>query len=222
MTTFVQFPHLGGEHRPESDDMPWNTGAHGRKFLISDGRYVDANNGVRQGELVFWGEWEPPSRVEHWWPRDGRLPRVLHRPYWVRGIGQNTDPWVFGDRMRYSNCRQAIGAARRSTSMQTLSPVHGMYSFVPAKPPGDPQPPFARPLVRVAGLINPAGWQGTRGAKRPLEVAELRKAWNTIRDQVLAAGLVLATHLKTPVQSAPAPARLAVPENRLGVVTSSR
>lgn len=122
MTAFVQFPHPGAEHCPENDDMPWNVGRHGRKFLISDGRYIDAGGRDQRGEVVFWGEWEPPSHVERRWSRDGRLPRVLHRPYWTRGSGQNTDPWVFGDRMRYSNCKQAHGDGRKATSMQRLSP----------------------------------------------------------------------------------------------------
>jgi hypothetical protein len=278
MTTFVQFPHPGGEHCPESDDMPWNTGAHGRKFLISDGRYVDAANRAGQGELVFWGEWEPPSHVEHRWPRGGRLPRVLHRPYWVHGIGKNTDPWVFGDRMLYSNCRQVVRDERRPTSMQRLSPgsvicfgstldyefcvdtvfvvaeaepwtaagsadldeafatctaeqlaagtdahtpftlyraatienpVHGMYSFVPASPADGEGPRFARPALRMPDLINPANSRNTRGTKWPLAVAEVRNAWNTVRDQVFEADLVLATHLKTPLRSTKAPASTA-------------
>ncbi|MEA5365496.1 hypothetical protein VA596_38640 [Amycolatopsis sp., V23-08] len=271
MATFVQFPHPGPEHCPESDDMPWNTGAHGRKFLISEGSYL-ADNEVRQGEPVFWGEWEPPSHVERRWPRDGRLPRALHRPYWGRGIGQNTDPWVFGDRMRYSNCRQ-VRDERRPTSMQTLSPgsvicfgskidyefcvdtvfvvaeaerwtpaesadlgedeaflactaeqlaagadartpftlyrgatfenpVHGMYSFVPALPADGEGPRFARPALRMPGLIGPGIAQNTWGSKRPLAVAEVREAWDTVREQVFAAGLVLATHLETPDRSA--------------------
>src|SRR5690606_9556689 len=50
------------------------------------------------------------------------MPRALHRPYWVEpttgGFRQNTDPWVFGDRMIYSNCKQIRDG--RVTSMQKL------------------------------------------------------------------------------------------------------
>ena len=122
---FVQFPHPGGEHVPSGAEMPWNTGSHRRKFLVSPGLYDDGNGRSQDGELVFWGEWEPPSRVERRWPAQGRLPRVLHRPFWSNpstdAFRQNTDPWVFGDTMIYSNCKQVTGTARRPTSMQGLS-----------------------------------------------------------------------------------------------------
>jgi hypothetical protein len=72
--------------------------------------------------LVFWGEWEPPSRVEQWWLKSGRLPRFLHRPHWVvpggDGYRQNTDPWIWGDQMIYSCCKQT--ADGRATAMQRL------------------------------------------------------------------------------------------------------
>jgi hypothetical protein len=122
---FVQFPHPGGEHNPPTDDMPWNTADHRRKFLVAPGRHLEGDDRIRKGELVFWGEWEPPSRVERRWPASGRLPRALHRPYWLepttRGFRQNTDPWVWGDRMIYSNCKQITGPQRRPTSMQRLT-----------------------------------------------------------------------------------------------------
>lgn len=40
----------------------WNTGPHRRKFLTAPGRYLEAG-AMRSDELVFWGEWEPQSRV---------------------------------------------------------------------------------------------------------------------------------------------------------------
>lgn len=108
---FVQFPHPGCEHKPRVRDMPWNVGnRHRRKFLTLRGRYTGAGDGLTEAQLVFWGEWEPPSGIEHRWPKTDLLPRVLHRPYWGIPNGssfrQNTDPWVFGDAMVYSNCRQ--------------------------------------------------------------------------------------------------------------------
>jgi hypothetical protein len=137
---FVQFPHPGGEHNPRDDTMRWNVKAHRRKFLVAPGRYVDSEGHVGEDELVFWGEWEPPSRVERRWPASGAMPRCLHRPYWTeaatRGFRQNTDPWVFGDRMIYSNCRQITGPHRHPTSMQQLtrgsvicfgSTIHGEF-----------------------------------------------------------------------------------------------
>jgi len=122
---FVQFPHPGGEHNPPINGMPWNTGDHRRKFLIVPGRYVDGDGLPGEAELVFWGEWEPPSRLEQRWSASGRLPRALHRPYWAEpsnvGFRQNTDPWVFGDTMIYSNCRQSTPGSHRPNSMQRLN-----------------------------------------------------------------------------------------------------
>jgi hypothetical protein len=40
--------------------------------------YIDnGDDSVRSAELVFWGEWEPSSRIERRWPTDGRLTRRL-------------------------------------------------------------------------------------------------------------------------------------------------
>ena len=127
---FVQFPHPGCEHAPRTGDMPWNTGDHCRKFLTAPGRCVEEGGAVSNGDLVFWGEWEPPSQIPRCWQRSGQLPRALHRPYWYRPPQdwprQNTDPWVFGPDMLYSNCKQVRrspgSTATESTAMQELSP----------------------------------------------------------------------------------------------------
>lgn len=108
----VQFPHPGHEHIPGGTEwMPWNPRQkHARKFLRSRGRFVAKDDTVSEGSLVFWGEWEPPSRVIARWPRSGRLPRFLHEPVWHtprhRAPRHNTDPWVFGKTFLYSNCKQ--------------------------------------------------------------------------------------------------------------------
>lgn len=119
---FVQFPHPGAELAAAADEVPWNTGGHRRKFILADGRWSDGDE-VTEGALVFWGEWEAPSTVVRRWPAEGRLPRVLHQPWWPspapNRARQNTDPWVFGARMRYSNCKQATWRGGR-TSMQRL------------------------------------------------------------------------------------------------------
>jgi hypothetical protein len=271
---FVQFPHPGGEHHSPTDDLPWNVADHRRKFLVAPGQFREDDDRVGEADLVFWGEWEPPSRVERRWPADGRLPRSLQRPYWTRpatnGFRQNTDPWVWGEQMVYSNCKQITGPQRRRTSMQELTPgsvicfgstidgdfcvdtvlvvasaepwvpaevddldvsgafkictahsvatapgdahlrltlyrgatandpVDGMYSFVPARRADERDPRFGRPSVRLSGRINPASRQSTWGSKRPLSVAQIRHAWESIHDQVLAHDLLLATRIETP------------------------
>jgi hypothetical protein len=122
---FVQFPHPGKEHSAPADVMPWNTSDHGRKFLLSPGSFVDHADQVQDDDLAFWGEWEPASRVVARWSTDGRLPRALHRPFWSRPIGsgwrQNTDPWIFGDQMIYSNCKQTLRPDHRPTALQWLT-----------------------------------------------------------------------------------------------------
>jgi hypothetical protein len=121
---FVQFPHPGAEHHPSTDAMLWNLGSHRRKFMVTKARYLDSSGSAQAGEAVFWGEWEPPSDVVRRWPRSGALPRVLQRPFWAipegTGARQNTDPWVFGDQMIFSNCRQGIMG--RPSRMQRLMP----------------------------------------------------------------------------------------------------
>lgn len=121
---FVQFPHPGRERHPAGQVTSWNKGQHGRKFLLATGRYADAAETPRDGIVAFWGEWEPPSEIVIRWNEAGTLPRALHRPFWFRptenDTWQNTDPWVFGDRMIFSNCRQATALGRPS-AMQSLT-----------------------------------------------------------------------------------------------------
>ncbi|MEV0359545.1 hypothetical protein AB0H71_26170 [Nocardia sp. NPDC050697] len=123
---FVQLPHPGREIAPRQDAVPWNTGSHGRKFLRGAGEFLAESGEARpqRGELAFWGEWESPSRIVQRWPRAGQLPRALHEPCWTRPIQpyprQNTDPWVFGERMIYSNCKQ--NTRKGPTALRSLDP----------------------------------------------------------------------------------------------------
>ncbi len=121
----VQFPHPGPEHNPkDATVMPWNAGSHARKFMRSPGRLVDGDGTAHEGSVVFWGEWEPLSRVVDRWAPDGRKPRFLHEPCWAApadaGLA-NTDPWVFGERFRFSNCKQLTPRGRPSV-LQSLTP----------------------------------------------------------------------------------------------------
>ena len=121
----VQFPHPGGEHDPGGElHQPWNTGMHRRKFLCVPGHYVSGDASIASAALVFWGEWEPPSKIIARWPKNGSLPRSLHEPVWeyptMQGERQNTDPWVFGYSFRFSNCRQLTPRQKRS-ALQKLT-----------------------------------------------------------------------------------------------------
>lgn len=121
---FVQFPHPGAEHRANGAEMPWNRGAHARKFLKADGQYLRHGN-IQSGSLTFWGEWEPQSRVIAEY-RDGRSgwPHRLHEPFWRLpaddGWRQNTDPLVFGEHFLYSNCRQQQNGKLRELAPGSL------------------------------------------------------------------------------------------------------
>ncbi len=122
----VQFPHPGGEHNLGSvRRQSWNTASHRRKFLQSYGRCVADDGSLSEGDLVFWGEWEAPSYVIERWEQKDPLPRFLHRPVWERptakGTRQNTDPWVFGDSFKFSNCKQLTPKRNRS-ALQSLTP----------------------------------------------------------------------------------------------------
>jgi hypothetical protein len=107
--------------------MRWNTGDHARKFMETEATHMTgAEAGTeRRGRVVFWGEWEGPSLVVRKWPKNGEQPRFLHQPFWehptIAGSRQNTDPWVFGDYFRYSNCKQ-LTDRRKPTAMQGLTP----------------------------------------------------------------------------------------------------
>lgn len=113
-TRVVQFPHPGPERHPTplevGAQLPWNTGRHGRKFLLSPAQWLGPDGEPRSGDVVFWGEWEPPSRVvELTGTTSKTLPRAVQEPFVeapAPGWRQNTDPLVFGERFVYTNCRQ--------------------------------------------------------------------------------------------------------------------
>lgn len=123
--SIVQFPHPGGEHVPRTDAMAWNKGSHRRKFLRSHGSTVSPQGVTEfEGQLAFWGEWEPPSTIERRWSSAPELPTVLHLPCWnqpaTTGTRQNTDPWVFGSSFLYSNCKQ-LTPGERPSALQRLA-----------------------------------------------------------------------------------------------------
>ena len=86
---FVQFPHPGGEHKPDKNgkSIAWNRthrnhkpNPHKRKFMRFSGEWVDEDSNKHNGNLHAWGEWEPESDLvqEFNSPRgDSRLPRYL-------------------------------------------------------------------------------------------------------------------------------------------------
>jgi hypothetical protein len=121
----VQFPHPGPEHTPPKagDIMAWNVSSHGRKFLRAPGRLLRPDGNPERTDVVFWGEYEAASRVTRRWPAAGALPTALQEPLISAPPEspkrQNTDPWVFGGRFLYSNCKQLTPHGSPS-AMQSL------------------------------------------------------------------------------------------------------
>jgi hypothetical protein len=108
---FVQFIHPGGEHGEDAPGIKyWNVGLHRRKFLRAAGAALDSSPTPRPAELLFWGEWEPQSRVERVAAPVPEGPRFVHSPFFrvpaPQGWRQNTDPFVFGDQFLYTGCLQ--------------------------------------------------------------------------------------------------------------------
>lgn len=124
MNRVLLFTHPGGERVPTTFHptvCEWNTTAHSRKFLIVPasvatrvGRAYEASR--EREEVAVWAEWEPPSTVTRFHePAPAGYPRAWHRPLSTHlhiregsppRHAQNTDPWIFGEQIRYSNCRQ--------------------------------------------------------------------------------------------------------------------
>ena len=114
----VQFPHPGREHAmPAGGQRPWKLGSemHGRTFLQSSGTYRRAVRGKdRRGDVAFWGEWEGAVDLVTAVEQLPAGPRWLCRPDPlgtppVSDDGtppQNTDPYVWGNSIRYTFCRQ--------------------------------------------------------------------------------------------------------------------
>ncbi len=129
MAELVQLSHTGrqkyignrrGKHYllfPENPNMGicyWNkeTG-HVRKFLKTKGKYLKniSNKNDYEGELFFWGEWEPCSIFNKLKAYDRNVPNAIHYPVLCcstkgENCGQNTDPYVFGDHFHYAVCKQ--------------------------------------------------------------------------------------------------------------------
>jgi hypothetical protein len=130
---FVQFPHPGPEHEPgPSGIRPWPRGneAHKRTFMQSPAAYrysIDGDD--RHGDVAFWGEWEGETRLVTALEPTSRGPQWLcvpnpqgaSPPRNEEGIPpQNTDPFVWGDAIRYGACRQPTNQKLRNLGRGSL------------------------------------------------------------------------------------------------------
>lgn len=128
----VQFPHPGGEHDMSRRQIrEWQSGSasHRRTFLQVDGRFRESLDGPDVvGGLAAWVEWEAQACLIC------ELDPVAGGPSWlcdpvVDGLAptpedgsppQNTDPFVFGDRFRYTACRQPTNRKLRALGRGSL------------------------------------------------------------------------------------------------------
>ena len=126
MPDIIQFIHPGGQYQIDKHSNRycwnkkytkgiyfWNSGAHCRKFIRSNGDYVDKNDKfVGSEELLFWGEWEPCSHFQMLENSANNpfLPHHIHSPkYCLENQGtMNTDPLIFGTVFYYSNCNNKV------------------------------------------------------------------------------------------------------------------
>jgi len=107
----------------------WNTGSHRRKFMLANGKYVE-NEELKDGNLMFWGEWESPSQVRQLNQQSNKLlPKWLHSPYIPKELPvsmgyqesfQNTDPYIFGESFKYFICKQFKPKSKRETQLASL------------------------------------------------------------------------------------------------------
>ncbi len=115
----IQFPHPIWEDRADIRGVkPWNRSAHKRNFIVSPGEAIISKEKSPQRfrDISFWGEWEPEAKiVGHFYKADSPItPRRLIAPLFPKDMPEpsgnkccgNTDPFVFGEHFKYSNCRQ--------------------------------------------------------------------------------------------------------------------
>jgi hypothetical protein len=115
MPKIIQFLHSAVEATPQSENdsfIPWNNyETHRRKFLKSPGKYINNQGSETDGELAFWGEWEPQSQIIKLKNSKKYFPKYLNVPYInpsVPNRTHNTDPNVFGKHFKYIICKQGF------------------------------------------------------------------------------------------------------------------
>src|SRR5215469_4044944 len=88
MKRIIQFPHPKDEHGADrwfsasEGWKDWNRrNEHKRKFLWAEGSWTtNQTTAPRHGELMFWGEWEPQSRVRKLTQQTRNDPQWVHTP----------------------------------------------------------------------------------------------------------------------------------------------
>lgn len=132
MLQIIQFPHpIWEDANTVNGIKPWNYDAHKRNFIVSPGEAITAKGTAPQrfDSISFWGEWEPEAKVVKTFAGANSpiTPRRLIAPMFPgktpktngNNCCANTDPFVFGEHFKYSNCRQYRNG--KPNRMQNLS-----------------------------------------------------------------------------------------------------
>lgn len=123
--------------------VPWSREEnHFRRLVRHDGWYVDKLGNYTNGDLAFWTEWESVTMARLLGTdKDFFKAHFVHEiqcPPTVSGTAhcgenpngsygyQNTDPCVFGDTFKYSNCHQSARSDLRRMKPGSLV-VFGSY-----------------------------------------------------------------------------------------------
>lgn len=124
------------ERRKDKLIKPWNKSGHKRNFLEAEGKIINADGGKPKNakNIRFWGEWELEAEIKEKYKKS-KSPKRLLRPLYSsnpkftktnnsscsskeknpcstcsKGSNYlNTDPFVFGECFKYSNCKQYNG-----------------------------------------------------------------------------------------------------------------
>ena len=142
----IQFPHPGAQkhfslkngYREYNDKIirEWNKDkSHYRKFILNQGDYLnDLNDSQpKSAGLYFWGEWEGNSVFESLKNEDYRImPNGVHKPFHSTEIRehQNTDPYVFGDYLKYCVCKQSYYNKKKESRLPTKLPFLDKHSVI--------------------------------------------------------------------------------------------
>jgi hypothetical protein len=100
------------------------------------------------------------------------------------------EPWYSSPLPAGQSHRLYFGATRDT-------PVGEMFSFFPCRLSEEGDTGFARPTIRLPGLITPHLTQGKK-ITRDLGIAEVANLWRGVADQVEDQGLALGVHAETP------------------------
>lgn len=123
MTSLILLDHPLEEEELVTDDWRRCKENHYRRFMKVRGNYFDGNKSVEDKEIFFWGEWEARASVKEIY--SSIKPRYIYTPNYsiiedqnwannftssINSRRHNTDPFVFGDKFFYANCKQGIGS----------------------------------------------------------------------------------------------------------------